>query len=981
MAQKKEISVFLDTGLQKKFVPLFDPNDTLPRNAPEDLEKAVDEVKDLWENYIPQEWAQDLQIELQSAFADKREVRVKDSTFVRARLGDKTWHLRNGNSYTLIGLWFLVETNTSREDANKSPAQGHDRGYFYRKDNLNDPEKEAVLARAAELKKDAGIVPYENTDEHPSPYIPYSIGAQKPIVVEMKESSTPGADPGDDGVVDWNPLLGGNVDFELVIKIPGGDVRDVDLILDLGNTRTAGLLFDHLPKMQINPAAFKQAFKILRIKPDPNSGEYDSVGDVEAGIVQSWFVLHELDHQKYYPLTQTNLKEPALLEYEYIAKVEQQKEDGIGGWFGRTKTVVTGDSRVIKRIPQMFTQLSPVLLGDRAERQFNLPYAKSLIEKGANLQQSSPKRYYWDDSPVSVYWNMLLNDWDPAWKIDPKVGLPNLQGEMLRFIKPNGDLVNLLEEVGPARQPTPFPCEPNYPKQTTLTWFVLKLLETAYAQSNTSFDKGAQFIPHRLHRVLLTYPSGWTSKEVSIYHQRCQQALDIFSHTNVYHGLASPMKLELVPSEKTPDEAVASQLPFVFSEIIRYPNQTTRTWLSRVGKKREGVDSVRIMNFDIGGGTTDISIVEYTDSIPANAGVQMNNLTTSLLFKDGQNIAGDNLVQRIIEKFIFPSFIAARPSWQVLLRAKFTQPFNNNADQAQRTRVIRTCLIPLATYCLANLGESGSLQYSAEDAHVAPNNWQDLQEFLGVAEDGADLPFNLQCINCDVQELNVLIEELFEGLFRNCAMYAAAFDIDLIIFSGKPSELPYIRSMAKKYIPVDDVRMIFAKGFKAGAWYPFTDDNGCISDAKTVTVVGAALYYALSAGLIAGWSIQAKPRFAETNEWGQLNVMKQPDKTVFLSREMESVTVPLLPNTIIGRRQNRASSPEPVYKFICHQDDFNRPVQVTLKRVQTGENEELVIESIDSEEISMDRFELKLWPSEDPTGLNFWQEQGIFNTP
>jgi hypothetical protein len=96
---------------------------------------------------------------------------------------------------------------------------------------------------------------------------------------------------------------------------------------------------------------------------------------------------------------------------------------------------------------------------------------------------------------------------------------------------------------------------------------------------------------------------------------------------------------------------------------------------------------------------------------------------------------------------------------------------------------------------------------------------------------------------------------------------------------------------------------------------------------------------------------------------------------------MESVTVPLLPNTIIGRRQNRASSPEPVYKFICHQDDFNRPVQVTLKRVQTGENEELVIESIDSEEISMDRFELKLWPSEDPTGLNFWQEQGIFNTP
>ena len=154
--------------------------------------------------------------------------------------------------------------------------------------------------------------------------------------------------------------------------------------------------------------------------------------------------------------------------------------------------------------------------------------------------------------------------------------------------------------------------------------------------------------------------------------------------------------------------------------------------------------------------------------------------------------------------------------------------------------------------------------------------------------------------------------------------------------------------MAKRYIPIDDGRIIFARDFKAGHWYPFTDDNGYIKDAKTVTVVGAALYYALSNGLISGWKIDTTKNISERNEWGQLAAMKAPDRAAFLPKRQMEVEVPLLPETIIARRQNQCSSPEPVYMFRRKKQDVNyEPVNVRLKRNITDDGESLTIESID----------------------------------
>ena len=234
------------------------------------------------------------------------------------------------------------------------------------------------------------------------------------------------------------------------------------------------------------------------------------------------------------------------------------------------------------------------------------------------------------------------------------------------------------------------------------------------------------------------------------------------------------------------------------------------------------------------------------------------------------------------------------------------------------------------------------------------------------------LPFSREDFSFNSSEINEFMEQLFAPLFKNCAMYAAAYDVDLLIFSGKPSELPYIRSMAKRYIPIDDTRIIFARDFKPGDWYPFIDKNGYIQDAKTVTVVGSALYYALSNGFISGWKINTVKNISERNEWGLLESMTSPTKDILLEKGDDTIQVQLLPNTIIARRQNKCSSPEPVYKFIRKNNNSNQLIDIELKRKVTEDGDSLVLSkvAIDGQDEDIENYELKLWPCENANGTN-----------
>ena len=967
---ERSFSISLDSGCQKFFVPLqkpetfSDPTD-FPFDLPQSLTDALKDIQEIEDNQCISE---ETRLELESIFHGGIEKNPwqEIKPFIRMRFGKKTWHFKDGLETTLNGIWLAFETNTSAQNENEG-GEEYDRGYFYQTSVLSDDERAMFLDQKSNNQA-------------------LTRGESKYISKEDSVAYTvyPFAIPNPNG----GTISFTNLNFFYEVKEAGGKTDNVDVILDLGNTRTAGLLFSHTPEgRDFPPRDFRKYFKVLRLKPDPFSGEYDSVDDVDAGIAPSWIVLHELEHQTYWPPNpQMRPPDVPLLQKQYCVTVTPGKAGFLG--VGKTPPEVKGN--VCLRVPQMFTQLSPVLMGDQAERSFNLPYARNLIQVGARIQQSSPKRYYWDDAPVNVYWNMLLNEWDPLYEDHPRAHLPKIQGEMFRFIREDGKILDLSGAREPSQEPQPHPMTPAYPRQSTLTWTLLHILERAYSQTNTTFAAGADFIPHRLSKVLITYPSGWTNDEVKRYRERCQEAVDIFTQANIYRNC--PVKLVLVPQNKTPDEAVAGQLPFIFSEIIRYPGMSAAGWISIAGKRRKVVDpvtkretgekrnTVRIMNFDIGGGTTDISVIEYKDE-NKQRGVSLNILSTTLLFKDGKALAGDDILKGVIENIILKGLIknSGNPVLKERLVDYFSAAMNNPAKEYIRSRIVRTCLIPLATKCLSASGAQ-MVDFSPQDAGINENNWREFCTVL--VNNPTAISYDEKCVHFTPEDLNAIVEPLFKYLFQNCAMYAAAYDIDMLIFSGKPSELPVIRDMAKKYIPIDDGRIIFARDFKPGEWYPFTDKNGFIEDAKTVTVVGAALYYALSSGLIANWTIQQeKVDHVEPNEWGQLELPDEP----FLPKNEKEATISIMPNLIIARRQNACSSQEPVYRFVKKAGHGNESgpelVSVTFERQEEDDVEFIKIKAINGVDYdpATSDYELILWPCADANGFSFWQETGMFS--
>jgi hypothetical protein len=79
---------------------------------------------------------------------------------------------------------------------------------------------------------------------------------------------------------------------------------------------------------------------------------------------------------------------------------------------------------------------------------------------------------------------------------------------------------------------------------------------------------------------------------------------------------------------------------------------------------------------------------------------------------------------------------------------------------------------------------------------------------------------------------------------------------DWLLLSGRPSRQPSVRDMVLAKLPVPPHRIVHMDSYTVGAWYPFRDPLGRISDPKTSAVVGAMLA-TLAEGRIEGFMLRA----------------------------------------------------------------------------------------------------------------------------
>jgi hypothetical protein len=262
----------------------------------------------------------------------------------------------------------------------------------------------------------------------------------------------------------------------------------------------------------------------------------------------------------------------------------------------------------------------------------------------------------------------------------------------------------------------------------------------------------------------------------------------------------------------------------------------------------------------------------------------------------------------------------------------------------------------------------------------------------GLAE-GSLLPEG-QPIDVDYARINDLITIWSHSLAILHSRYAKNFECDLAIVTGKPSELPPVKEQLLNTLPFETERIIFAKNYDAGDWFPGAL-GGKIPDAKLVTVVGAALYNAIKNGLVPNWRIHEKIAQEVRNCWG---ILRKPgdrfkDSDIVLLPEEEEADVVLPTNSSIARARFIENEPEPVY-MLCWRGQSpstsapSTEIKVRVKRVpydrdgQPLRNEQLEIVRVYPAEssdrpINESEIELRLHPL--PFDEVHWLDQGKFN--
>jgi hypothetical protein len=693
----------------------------------------------------------------------------------------------------------------------------------------------------------------------------------------------------------------------------------------------------------------------------------------------------------------------------------------------------------VQHLPQTFVELSPALIGGgKAPESASRILAQVRLNTDARFSLSSPKRYAWDDEPVGrrggTYWKQIPNDTDPA----IPDAFDDLRGLFRYFMDPGAVDWDVEHQptIDDFRGKPMVSSPPEYPRRDAICWYALSIIENAYRQMNSAgylAMVGRESLPRQLRQIRVTYPSGWTWEERSRYLAQWQRAINLFALTH----LADPRPISLTGGdggqkpllvERSLDEAVCSQLPVLYSDISFLGGDGTN-WVETYGRQ----NSTTVMNIDIGGGTTDISIIRYDiapTAQPGNDRFMGNRGTTSvqstLLFRDGNSIAGDMLVKRIVEKVLLPAWLKAggldkfednspaRRAVLTLFKSSATEAVAQVDPKAttKLVRIVRLVFIPLVNQwlqqlttaeaypdsprrplnvrelvhpdCLNELNELVLRMIVAKCDHWGPEenllrlrDARHFAEWFGRLRDRDEVPFPLGAqLHAESTALETCIAEVFEDMFASLSLLVAHHRCHLVIVSGKPSELPHMRKLLVRNLPILPQRIMQVKNFPAGDWYPFVGDDGIkINDAKTCTVAGAALYQDILNGNLQGFNIEqtAVANYSKTYFWGIISRVGDPadfykddsllfrpsdyaaakpydgaDNTLSLEREFD---LPL--NARIGRQITQVAGirPEPVYRleWTPSQPHDNRPVfaRVRLRWLSgLGQGERLEIASI-----------------------------------
>lgn len=562
---------------------------------------------------------------------------------------------------------------------------------------------------------------------------------------------------------------------------------DVDLVLDLGNSRTCGMMVEEHPDRPL----------------DFNNGTVLRLRELSA------------PHRTH--------------QLPFESRVEFHRasfgRDALSHKSGRTLAFHWG---------------SPVRVGPEAVRLA----AEARGNEGAT-GLSSPKRYLWDTRPTAVVWR--FNGIAPDGSTEPPVG-----GAFMEHVSEEGEV---LETIGHRLVPG---VRARFSRSSLATFMLAELLMQALAQINAPDHRAARgsiHVPRRLRRLVLTLPPAMPLAEQRLLRTRAQAAVDfawrLMGWSEPREGLPRPPpKPEIVANL---DEATATQLVWLYNECRWRLKSEPKLLFALQGRVRRGYGdepSLRIASIDVGGGTTDLMVATYLAEHGQTILPKQN-------FREGFRIAGDDLLQAVIETVLLPRIERAMAEAGVagpkaLLRELLAGAAAGQSEQERHLRRQFVALV-LEPIGLAVLHEYETLKgREAGEVLRAPagrllaglpsvGRAVAYVEEQARARGGAAFSLMEVEIVATAAQIDAVVTAVLGPVLADLLEIVHAFDVDVLLLSGRPSRLRAVREAIVARLAVPPHRVIAMDAYPVEQWYPFRDPTGHIVDPKTTAAVGAMI--------------------------------------------------------------------------------------------------------------------------------------------
>jgi hypothetical protein len=478
------------------------------------------------------------------------------------------------------------------------------------------------------------------------------------------------------------------------------------------------------------------------------------------------------------------------------------------------------------------------------------------------------------------------------------------------------------------------------------------------------------------------------------------------------------------------DEATSAQFVFLYAEIKERYQKNVKDYFDFYGKVRTDLEdynkkSLTVGSVDIGAGTTDVMIAAYKYEDGSQC-----TLTPIPLFWESFYLAGDDLMKRLIQQLVIEgqhSPIEKKIRELGENPVELMQPFLGTDNGVSfRNRQLRADFnlqvsVPVVSYFLELLKENkNDIILSFNDIFgtnpPTPTVLQHFQNSFGFDFTNLQWTYKKRVV-ADI------VEQVFDSLIGKISSLFSYYACDIVLLSGRPTSLKPLSDLFLKYYAISPNRLKSMNDYRVGRWYPedkrypFIDGNGMFINPKSIVTTGAMIGYIAENGGLNGFSLnlsELKTKllpttyyFGKLNEDSleYLNTIISPDNnhaTVEVSslpfrigvRQLDIPAYPSRPfytldfneykieDRVLGRLGDNPSRNDVEQGIQAEKDRIRRgmPLKATIERDINEDVEVLRLEEVtdkDGNTLNRNFFSLQVQSMSEVE--NFWLDSGIFS--